>query len=261
MPIRFSDIQTSDLLYYDPDLKEICLHFCQDRNIDCLPSLDDPMMLYRRTETGFVLEAVTPERMVDSRAFIFDQPLLERFRTNHLLFVYENKELTGVVHFSDYNRPAVSEYLFSLFSSYERSLRKLLILSGLANKDMLDRFQRVVAKTKNEKSRAIYTQKIGEYEKDRLRNEKLPEFERFYLRDLIELINDQKIIKVSDKVNQLRNDIMHVHELVNMYDAHREDYIYSYASFKDFFELVIQLIYDFKRVNNRIAFSDIKVEK
>ncbi len=257
-PLHFSDIQTSDLLYYDPDFKEVCLRFCQDRNIDCLPSLHDPMKYFQRNENGFIEKSVTSDRMVDCQEFVFNESSLNRFRDNYLLFVYEGKDLTGVVHFSDYNRPAVTEFLFSQLSAYERSLRKLLLECGLKNQDMLDYFQKMVKTTKKENRKLFYGRKIEEYERLRDRNEKLPDFERFYLKDLIELVNEKKIVVINEDVNELRNDIMHVHDLVTMHDAHRDDYIYNFTSFEKFFGQVRKLLLDFKRVNNKIAFMELK---
>jgi len=180
---------------------------------------------------------------------------MESFRANHLLFVYTNKELTGVVHFSDYNRPEVDDYLFGLLSAYERSLRKLLIQNGLKNQDMLAYFQAVVDSSKEADEKQKYRRKIKEDEKYRTRNEKLPNFEKFYLRDLIELAEDRGIIKVGENVNDLRNMVMHAHELVNLEDVSRNDYIYDFETFEKFFKRVLDLLRDFKKVNNKIALS------
>jgi outer membrane protein assembly factor BamE len=49
--------------------------------------------------------------------------------------------LTGVVHFSDYNRDAVSAYLFAQIARYERDLRELAKRCGLTNEDMVDQLQ------------------------------------------------------------------------------------------------------------------------
>jgi hypothetical protein len=254
--LTFADIQTSDLLYYDPDLEETCLSFCRDRNIDCLPCLDDPLKFYQRTETGFREEQVTPDRKVQSRENIFDALLLERFRRHHLLFVYADQELTGVVHFSDYNKPVVDAYLFGLLSSYERSLRKLLASNELTNEDMLAYFQWVADTTTEKDQRGAYIRKRKTFEKYRPQNEKLPLFERFYLDDLIELVRHKELIEVSQQVADLRNQVMHAHELVHMHDANQEDYIYDFNSFEEFFNQVGALLQGYKRVNNRIMFLE-----
>lgn len=255
--ITFNAIQTSDLLYYDLDFEELCFKFCKERNIDCLPSLDDSLKFYRRTEDGFSKEEVTPEMRVDCQDNIFNAVLLERFRVKHLLFVYQDQELTGVVHFSDYNRPEVDAYLFSLLSAYERSLRRLLILHGLKHLDMLNFFQSKEKKAKDDETRSTFSRKISEYEKYQERNERWPVFECFYLLDLIGLANRHKIISLRQDANMLRNMVMHAHELVNREDANRDDYIYDFASFEKFYNLVQSLLQDYKKVNNKIAFLEL----
>lgn len=252
--VTIGEIQTRDLLYYDPDLNDVCFRFCQDRNIDCLPSLFDQKIFFRWEETGFYEDKITAERSLDENEFIFDSSLLERFRANHLLFVHQNKALTGVIHFSDYNRPIVSTYLFNLLTAFEKSLRRLLVQAGLKNKQMLEYFQRVSETAKKTERKDIYAGKLNEYEKHRDRNEKLPAFEGFYLKDLIELAKEHKIVCVREEVNTLRNMIMHANELVNLDDVNRDDYIYDFTSFEKFFKQAETLVQDYKKVNNRIAF-------
>lgn len=251
--IYFADIQTSDLLYYDPDFNQACFRFCQERDIDCLPALNDPKKFFRKTETGFVEEMIKEEMRVDGEKNIFDSSMLEQFRGNHILFVYTNDELTGVVHFSDYNKPVVDEYLFRTLSSYERSLRKLLALHGLKNQDMLAYLRKKLSKEKNEKERIRYSNRLEEYEISLARNDKLPEFANFYLLDLICLAGHHKKITLSQESNELRKMIMHAHDLVSKDDAQRDDYIYNFESFKKFFEQVTTLLQDHKKVSNKVT--------
>jgi hypothetical protein len=251
--IKLEDIQITDILFYDPDMEEACLRFCQERALDRLPSLSDPEMCYQITESGFSEVGVPFNRRVDSKIFIFNPTLLERFRENQLLFVYENKELTGVVHFSDYNNPAVSAYLFTLLASYEKALRKLLALNGLINQDMLDYFQEVVTTTENDERRRLFSQKLEDYKKYRARNDKAHAFERFSLRDLVEFAKKREVIEVGDNVSELRNMVMHALEFIQLKDANRDDYIYDFESFTIFFEQVTTLLLDYKRVTNKFA--------
>ena len=233
--LTFSDIQTTDLIYFDPDCKETCFRFCQQRDIDCLPSLSNPATFFQKTEEGFQENEIPVERIVDHHDPIFDPLLLEQFQASPLLFVCTNRMISGVVHFSDYNQAVVHTYLFSLISSYERSLRKLLCLNGLNNADMLDFYKR-------NRSRKAPAQ-----------NEKRPPFEQYYLLDLIQLASEGGVITVSEEPNKLRNSVMHAHDLVNLNDANRGDFVYTMASFEEFFQQVIVLLRDFKKVNNRIA--------
>lgn len=250
-----SDIQTSDLLYYDPEFKEKCLDFCKKRNIDCLPALDDPKSFYRKAEGGFSEENVIESKMkVDSDTYIFELSLLECFQTTPLLFVYTKNELTGVVHFSDYNRTEVDIYLFGLLSAYEKSLRELLRLCGLKNQDMLEYFDVIVQTSTDDKKRSSCSTKKGKYKKYQSENKKLPLFECFCLLDLIELAKHKENIVLSSDTYDLRNKIMHANELVNKDDDNPGPYIYDLASFNTFFLQVDGLLKDYKKVNNRISF-------
>lgn len=252
--ITFADIQTSDLLYYDPEFAEESLAFCKERDIDCLPSLDHPQRFYHRKDNRFVHEDVPASRMVIAEEYIFNDTLLKKFQEFGLLFVYSHGELTGVVHYSDYNREEVKLYLFELLSSYERSLRELLKLSGLNDQDMLEYFRYEAKFAKKQSSRDHYQALAKDFEEDLSKGKKIPAFELCCLKDLMELANYRKVIKVNQDVNNLRNDIMHVHDLVKMQDPYSDDYIYNFETFTSFFTRVISLMKDCKKVNTRIAF-------
>ena len=98
-----------------------------------------------------------------------------------------------------------------------------------------------------------YLGKYNKYKKHRDENEKLPPFECFYLSELIEFANCRVVIEIDDSISDLRNQTMHAHDLVNLDDPYRGDYVYTLDSFKVFFEQARVLMRDSKRVNNRIA--------
>jgi len=254
-PITFSDIQTSDLLYYDADIAEDCFKFCLARNIDCLPMLNNPRKYYRRAQTSFTNEIITSKMCVEANDFIFNDGMLTKFKNNHLLFVFNGQVLTGVVHFSDYNKPEVGIYLFTLLDSYERSLRKLLAQSGYTNEDMLNYFiYKINRERKESRTKTEFENKKSDYERNKSKYDLLPPFEMFYLTDLIYFTNHMKLSKVHDGVKELRNAIMHAHTYVGKEDVNRNDYIYDFQSFKEFFSQVVILHQDYKKVNNRLAF-------
>jgi hypothetical protein len=259
--ITISDIQTTDLLFFDPDfapeIKDQCFKFCRDRDIDCLPALDDANKVYIRDEKSlsFRAEEITSMRKVDGTLNIFDRQLLQRFSDQSLLLVYSDADLTGVVHFSDYNKSFVSVYLYELFLAYEKNLRTLLRKYSLKNHDMIAYFELKKSKVKREKDIEFYEDKIQQSYDNIKKNTKLPQFEVFYLKDLIALVNHRKIISLKDEVFELRNLVMHAHEFVHMEDPETDDFIYNLASFKKFFHQVNILISDHKRVKNYLAFT------
>lgn len=248
--LRISDIQTEDVLYYDVELKNQCYKFCQRRDIDCLPSQDDPNLIYIRDDSAdsFDVVPVTESRKIDAYQNAFCRETLEAFERNHVLLVHADGELSGVVHFSDFSGSAISVYLYELFFQYERSLRAYLRVRELHNDDMLAFFELRLKDDRN------YQRKIKEFRKHIVEFAREREFQRFYLDDLIGLANEAGKIVLNNDVVKLRNMIMHAHELVDMKDWRTDNLVYDFESFRRFFELALALHADFRKVKNRIAF-------
>jgi len=251
--IHLSEIQTTDLIYYDRDFHAECLRFCACRDIDCLPSLTDPKKYFTKTGQDFEENDIPLEQIVDSRLSIFEPALLARIYSKKLLFVTTDNILSGVVHFSDYNRPVVHTFLFNLLSEYERGLRRLFRFHGLINQSMVDYFQAKIETTHGDEKNH-YRKKFKGYENHKAENEKLTPFECFYLTDLIELARHHSIIEVDLDTCELRNYVMHAHELIHLKDSTQEnDQIYTPESFKVFYNRVLVLMLEYKKVTNRIA--------
>ncbi len=238
-----SDIQTREILFYDPAFEKESYAFCKDRNIDCLPSLDDPFAIFLRDDQKqtFREKRIDESRRISGAIPIFRSELLGRFHVQPLLLVYENDELSGVVHFADYGKPLVSLYLFELFFEYEKALRELLRRHKFKDEDIIAYFD----------SKG-YGKKIKDY-RNLTSKEKRPDFESFNIKDMVDFINEKELYKVGD-VRELRNMIMHAHDLVNREDPDRNDYIYKYDSFEEFFNWVVTLHQDYRRLTNRLAF-------
>jgi hypothetical protein len=250
--LRFSDIQTSEVLFYDEAVKDRCFKICTERNIDCLPVLEEPRTLYYRDE---VLQKFRPENLsengrVSADANLFDAQVLEKYRLQPLLLVYQGNELSGVAHYTDYNKPLVSATLLEILFEYEKSLRALLIRSGYKNVDMIAYFSD--RKTK-ERTPELFERKVNEYFKYGSQK-KLPQFEVFYMADLTALINHKRILKLNDKT-KLRNMLVHANEFVNLDEPGTENFIYDFETFETFFRWVQELRLDMKRVANRLVFS------
>jgi hypothetical protein len=256
--LRISDIQTTELLYYDQDYAADCYEFCKQRDIDCLPAISEPSdFYYHRVDEskGFRLQSVETERRLPGFTYIFNPDLIDRFREHAVQFVYEHEELTGVVHFSDYNRPEVRIYLYALLAEYERNLRMLAIRSGLTNHDMKAYYEDMQEAVKGDSNQTwFFNKRLRRYEKIQQEAPQKPPFQGFYLNDLIRLINHRGIMTLDEKVVDLRNMIMHAEEMVHMVDVTTPDYVFDIDSFAAFFELVQTLLRDAKRVKNRIAF-------
>lgn len=257
--LTISDIQTSALLYYDPAFGDEGYHFCCERDIDCLPSLDDSTRFYRRDDQNqnFKSEELAPERYVLGSRSIFHPELLEQLRTYPLLFVMEDGELSGVVHFSDYNNPAVSDFLYTCLASYERNLRQLAILSGFSDADMGTYFRQKLQEQKATGGNANrFQKKVATFDKGTSGRSKTPAFQSFYLDDLLGLLQHNDVIILQDCVRNLRNSVMHAHDMVNLVDVATPDYIYDFVTFETFFKQARALFDDARRVENRIRFTE-----
>jgi hypothetical protein len=237
--VVISDIQTENVLFYDEGdehYKDAYRCFCRDRDIDCLPDANDPNMYYRYSHATGEFEhcPIEPSRYVEGHTYAFAPELLEMFQNHKLLFVRSHGVLTGVVHFSDYNHRLVSAHLYAQLSDYEVSLRQLLVQKGLKDDDM--------RKYLNQKRNEAYGQ--GQNNK--------PQFQTFYLKDLIALLRSCGIVELGITTNSLRNMIMHAHELVGMNDVNADDLIFRIDSFERFFNQVQILQKDHRRVKSRL---------
>lgn len=256
--LTISDIQTTNLLYYDSAFGDQAYQFCLERDIDCLPNLDTPSFFYRRDDQtkNFQPENLKPERCVSGSRFIFHFDLLEQLRTYHVIFVMDDGELSGVVHFADYNKPVVSDYLYTCLAAYERNLRQLAILSGLLEADMGAYFRQKLQEREAAGKKAEHFQKkLALFEQQTSQRSQTPAFQLFYLDDLLALLKHHGVISLQNSVRELRNSVMHAHELVNMVDVTTPDYIYDFQTFEKFFQRARALLNDARRVKNRIRFA------
>jgi len=253
--LRISDIETKDMLFFDAEFKEQCFKFCLQRDIEFLPSLDDSTQMYVRDDNArdFKVELISEQRKMDGFQIAFDSRVLNAFQQNHLLFVFTEGEFSGVVHFSDFNKSIVSAYLFEVFFQYERSLRIFLHECGLRNSDIVKFFEIKVSQAKKESSRDFYQRKIDGYLIKKAEIDKLPQFQSFYLDDLISFANAQGN-NLNIDVIELRNMIMHAHELVNMENWSADNFIFDFAAFEKFFTRAIALHHDYRKLKNKVAF-------
>jgi len=250
--LKISDIATKELLFFEESFKDKCYNFCKKRDIDFLPSIENPLHIYIRDDNNksFNLSAIEKDQIIQGSQIAFQSKTLESFRQNNLLFLYSDEFLVGAIHFSDFNKPVVSKYLFDVFFRYERLLRELLKKENYSNRDMMEYFESALKLSENNN----YQRKINTYNRERENNEKLPPFQSFYLDDLINLANKKGHNFNSEDIKGLRNMIMHAHELVNKYDWREDNYIFNFNKFETFFNRAILLHKDLQRVQNKLNF-------
>jgi hypothetical protein len=253
---RIADIATSEILFYDAACVTDCYRFCLKRDIDCLPAISDQSAFHRRNDNtqAFDGEDLGNDRRLEAHIAIFRPELLERFQGQPVQFIFTHDELTGVVHFSDYNRPVVSTFLYDAIAGYERSLRALLKESGHTHADMLAYLEAMAEATLGTDDHSCYKGRGKKLLKKAKRMPQAPPFQVFELRDLIGLSEAKDIMGLDSDVVELRNMVMHTNRLVDMVDEQTDDFIYDFASFERFFGRVLSLLEDSQRVKNRLAF-------
>jgi len=225
LKLSFGKIMTSDVVFYDDSFGADCAKFCQDRNITYLPSLDDFDKCYRFADNKFQEERIDESQKVSVDDDIFVKSVVEKFEAHQVLFVFEKNELVGVVHFSDYNRNPVFIYIYSLLLEFEKGLRKLLIINGLGNKDMIEFFK------DHQKNNDDFIEKFNHFSNLEIEKDmrELEPFQMFYLKDLFGLINSKKILKISESVNDdIRNIVMHARNPVKHKDFEIAGLIYNF---------------------------------
>jgi hypothetical protein len=257
MHTTISDIQTSSLLYYDQEFADKCYEFCMQRDIDYLPSINEPNCVYCLNEStgGFIEVQIEYGQKVDSQLRIFDPKLLGQFAAQPLLFVYSGGYLSGIIHFSDYNRPAVSSHLYQAFFDYEVALREFLVLNDVGDQDMYEYFAQGTASASDKDG--YFKSRLAWFKKNKALIAKGAPFEQYYLSDLVNFICDRNHMSLDKCVVDLRNGVMHAHRHVGQVaqdEGQVRNAVYDRESFAEFFLACLALHRDLKRVRNRITY-------
>lgn len=243
----FEDIMTSDMFFYDEEYKDKLKEFCEERNITYLPSIEGSNVCYKLTNNDFEEIKIKNEQKVDVDDHVFDYLFLEKFEKHSVLFVFNKKRLIGIVHFSDYNRESVHIYLYKLMLDFEKNLRTLLVLRGLKNEDMIVFF-------KKHPNNECYAKKLEYHKKENEieKRKQLEPFQTFYLKDLIGLINHRNILKLSEEACDVRNQVVHFVSPVRHENYEEKKLIYTFDSFKEFFDNVKLLKEQYKKAINKL---------
>lgn len=233
----FEDIMTKDIYFYEDFKEDEAKRFVKERDITYLPSKIDNSYLYKLVNNSFKKIKIKDEQILKPYKKIFDEDVLELFRKSEVLFIFKDG-LKGVVHFCDYNREPVFIYCYSKILMLEKMFRELLIENKLENENM----KRFLIEKFGGK---YYRSKYGDLEKYFKATEP---FQCFYLRDLILFFRYKGILDISDKINDLRNHVMHGRNLVKHENYYNASLIYNFESFKNIFELVLLLKCEYERV-------------
>jgi hypothetical protein len=237
---------TEEVTYYDPEIEDKLKTYCKNEHITYLPSFDFKKVYFLHDE-AFESEEIANSLKTTPDLYVFDEDLLKQFQKGkHILFVFDQNLIVGIIHFSDYNRVEVYTYLYELIANLERDLRKLLVLNDLNNKDMLEFFKDHANNNK------FYKEKFAKYKDYGNKFNEVGPFESFELSDLVALCNDKKIIRINHEILELRNKVMHSVGGVNNKDYEQDPLIYNFESFEAFFNNAIKLQTEFRQIHNRV---------
>ena len=146
------------------------------------------------------------------------------------------------MHFCDYNREPFFVYGYSKILKFEKMLRELLLDKGLKNEDM-----KQFLKEKSHKNEIFR----GRYEKyDKLPIKSTEPFQCFYLLELLSLLSQKTIIKIDQRINELRNYVMHNKNIILHKNYNEANLIYDFQSFEKVFNLVMLFKEYFKKLEN-----------
>jgi len=248
--INIKDIMTKDVMYYDPEIEDKLKTYCKEKDITYLPSLDLKKIYFLHSE-AFENKEIEASLKILPHLYVFDEDLLKKFKKGkHILFIFNQKLIVGIIHFSDYNRIEVYTYLYELIANLERDLRKLLILRELCNDDMLEFFK------KHSDGNKVYEDKFSKFKDYGNRFKKVGPFEFFDLSDLVALCNGKEIVKIDQKILELRNKVMHSRSGVKNKDYEQDPLIYNFESFEGFFNEAIKLQAEFRKIHNRVKIRE-----
>lgn len=254
---RIADIMTADLLYYDESQAADCYRFCEKRDIDCLPVIGDSSSFFRRNDEirGMERRRLTADRRLNAHMPLFRPDLLDRFRRQRVMFIFDRGEMTGVVHFSDYNHNLVNMYLYNQIAAYEQSLRQILTTRKLEHVDMLTYFKIKIAEAGDNGDRDFYKRARNQFNTKAVKMPTAPKFQAADLRHLIGFVESHGLMELDDEVVELRNMVMHSNQLIEMVDPDTDDFIYEFKTFETFFKRVQVLLNDSQRARNRLQIA------
>jgi hypothetical protein len=262
--VRFKDIMTKNLVYYDSEYKDHCTEFCKARNIQYLPEISNPSSCMKLGDKGSWQQfKIKPSQYVYPQDAIFRRGMDTLFKKHEVLFVRDvNNALLGVVHFSDYNRPIVYNEAYQALYKLERGLLHLIVrYGGQTRQDLL---KYVMSNKRLAKKKIIkeYIRKESNASPDELKAFLQPnDFRKlnFTLIEFMDFVNEIRLLEFKPgpawKITNLRNKVAHSEDLVQ-----RDDYkdinnmAYDYKSFRDVFWGRLELEVAIKRVSNRFYF-------
>ncbi len=231
-------ISATRLFYYTPHFYESAKRFCLKHGITTLPSAQDHGIKYEfdPKAKNFTPKKIPGLQKVEYNQLIFDPQISEKFKKYDTLFVYNHSTLVGILHFTDYNKMPVNIYLYAQIIELEYLLRALAIKNNLTINSLIEFWASKATKQE------FFKTKLKDFiqlTKELAKQNKKPDFSMIYLTDLIDLINHNKILKISREIQDIRNKVMHARENVDTYEEFsNRAMLYNLENFLDFMRKV-----------------------
>lgn len=258
----------SDLMYFDWAEEELCARFCRELNISQMPCIRDRTQYYHwdgaAFQGPFAVSETLPLR-VDEFPFAIKVKDHFRKRGHEAAFVTDaHSRVVGVVHISDYNKPASLNYQYLAVLEFEQLLRSFLYLSGISNAEILN-WGETKAATNDFIANMMKRLRQENYQE---RMQGLRPLQAFHLSDLLNYIHHTKMMRFDMKkikrIKALRDRIMHSQDSVarsgELYDLRSlEDCIDEFQLLQGWHQQVAAELWSMtapdRRERNRIRLS------
>lgn len=239
-------IATKDILYYEESKEEKLLNFCDDHNIDRLPSYNGKYKYIKR-EDKFQKKEIKEKETLKASKGSLDSQVMEKFSEEEFIFVYRNNELMGIAYFCDYNSGVIYEHLYQRIYELETDIRELLRKENLDSSDMVEFIEQ----------HPIFEKSSKRHDPENIKSHR--PFQNSNLSELVNFLHDRS--EFSLKIDQsnltdLRNKVMHEKQFVEHNDHQEDSMDYDPETFKDFRRMVRVLSESESKVRNHIKLKE-----
>ncbi|MGV8964057.1 MAG: hypothetical protein ACOH2V_11850 [Candidatus Saccharimonadaceae bacterium] len=231
-----ADIGIFNPIFYDEHKKEDLVRMCIDNGITYLPNRSRKSA-YKLVNNQFVETKIEEHLKVNPYDRLFDQETINKFvkvNPNELRFIMERDEIIGVVHIVDYNNDFIDVELFKALLEFETNLRKLFIYKGLTNNSFITW---VRERPESNMEGHHWHKRLYQIQNQREEQENANPFQTFYLRELLEFAESEKLIDLYnseiEEINQLRNLLAHNKDVIS-HSNKKGSIIYNSERLQDF---------------------------
>lgn len=237
-------IATKRLFYFDKEVSSSCARICERLKIDVFPDYDGKSFFKVDSETGkWQKDKISANQKIQARTPLFDNAVIDLFCSapSQILFVFDDDQFRGIVHFTDYGKKIVYRDLYNNFFEFERNLRKLLIIRRFDADHLIKYFEFKAKK---------YPKDAEEYNRRKstiIQERSNYPFDSLFTSDLLEfcyssfhkISGSVKPLNIGDtekrSINELRKIVMHNKDNTGMSSVMP----HNFEKFKiDFFQLV-----------------------